>query len=499
MRKIRVFLLNGILLTFTSLFLKVIGLSFNVYITNIIGAEGIGLFSLIMSVYLFWVTVANSSINLASTRIVAEEFAKDKIGGAKKAMKQCISYSLILGICASTLLILFSSPISKYWLHGKISTTPFYIIAIGLPFISMSSAINGYFSAVKRVSKTAITQILELFIKIGATVFLLTILLPKGVEFACIALILGDCISEICSFSLLYFLYLLDKRRYHQKTAQKSYAKEIAKISFPVAITSYIRSGLSTIKQMIIPHNLEKSGLSCESALAQYGIIQGMVMPLLNFPMSFIASFSSLLIPEISYYYVKQDMIGIQKILQRIFKITSIFSIGVIGIFLFFSQELSVAIYYSNESSPFLLLLCPLILLMYLDNIIDSILKGLNKQVSVMFCNILDLFTSILAILIFVPHFGIYGYVIMIFISEILNFSISIQQLYHITKFHFDIWNFLIRPFASILLSYFLLQSFSFFMINSFVSLVLKITIFILLYLCFIFLSGALTKKDIKF
>lgn len=192
-------------------------------------------------------------------------------------------------------------------------------------------------------------------------------------------------------------------------------------------------------------------------------------MPLLNFPMSFIASFSSLLIPEISYYYVKQDMIGIQKILQRIFKITSIFSIGVIGIFLFFSQELSVAIYYSNESSPFLLLLCPLILLMYLDNIIDSILKGLNKQVSVMFCNILDLFTSILAILIFVPHFGIYGYVIMIFISEILNFSISIQQLYHITKFHFDIWNFLIRPFASILLSYFLLQSFSFFIINSFV------------------------------
>lgn len=71
----RVFLLNGILLTVTSFVMRAITMSFNVYISNKIGTEAVGIYQLIMSVYLFAITIANSGINLATTRIVSEQDA----------------------------------------------------------------------------------------------------------------------------------------------------------------------------------------------------------------------------------------------------------------------------------------------------------------------------------------------------------------------------------------------------------------------------------------
>ena len=72
---------------------------------------------------------------------------------------------------------------------------------------------------------------------------------------------------------------------------------------------------------------------------------------------------------------------------------------------------------------------------MYLDNIIDNMLKGLNKQFSVMICNILDLAITISFLYFFLPKLGLVGYLFSILISEIVNFSISYFQLYKTTGF----------------------------------------------------------------
>ena len=74
-RRIKVFLFNGILLTITALAMKAIGMFFGVYISNKIGTEAVGIYQLIMSVYMFAITIANSGIHLATTRIVSEQEA----------------------------------------------------------------------------------------------------------------------------------------------------------------------------------------------------------------------------------------------------------------------------------------------------------------------------------------------------------------------------------------------------------------------------------------
>ena len=87
MKRKQKFIANTFLLTVVTLFMRAVGVSFNVYIANKIGATGMGLFSLIMSVYNFGVTFACSGINLAATKIVSEELAVGSEGGVRRAVR----------------------------------------------------------------------------------------------------------------------------------------------------------------------------------------------------------------------------------------------------------------------------------------------------------------------------------------------------------------------------------------------------------------------------
>ncbi|MCI8482337.1 MAG: hypothetical protein HFJ27_04620 [Clostridia bacterium] len=261
------------------------------------------------------------------------------------------------------------------------------------------------------------------------------------------SLVLGETISEIGSFLFSFWLYQVESKKHTLPPAKtQNYFHMITSISLPVALTSYIRSGLSSLKQLLIPTSLEKSGLSCNEAVSSYGLISGMTLPVLLFPEVIINSFSSLLVPEFAYYDTKKDYTKITFLMEKIFRITFLFSIGMLGGFFFYAKDISFAIYQNFDIANYLKILSPLIFFMYLDSIVDNILKGLNQQLGVMKCNILDLFVSIFLIYILLPVLGLHGYIIVIYVSELLNSGISLYQLKKITHFHIDFINWMIKP-----------------------------------------------------
>ena len=394
---------------------------FNVYISNTIEEEAVGVFALVMSVYTFGITLASAGINIATTRIVSEELAANNEVGSKKAASRCVLFSLIFGICASTIFFIYADFITIKCLHNKIRKNVIYLICIALPFISMSSAVNGYFTAVRRVYKNSIAKFFEEFVKIVCSAVLLKSIMPSGIDYACYSLILGDVISEVLSFFALYILYKFDKRKNLLESRYKdldSYNKRILRITVPVALTSYLRSGLSTLKQILIPSNLQKSGMNSSNSLISYGIVNGMAMPIIMFPVILVTSFSGLLVPEFSRYYVEKKYKKIKSVSTLILCCTLAFSI-IVSIFIFiFSNFLSSTIYHKLEIAKYLRILSPLVIVMYLDIVIDSILKGLDAQVSVMAINVFDCIISIAFIYFFVPILGFSGYIISIFIMS---------------------------------------------------------------------------------
>ena len=319
-------------------------------------------------------------------------------------------------------------------------------MAISMPFSSVLASLSGYFTGVRRVSKTSISKILTLLLQIILTCTFLYLFNSNSLSIVCTYLILASTISSIFEFILTYILYLHDSRKYMSRSLNNGYFRRILRIAFPVAITSYIRSGLSTLKEMLVPYSLEKHTPSCETALSQYGLINGMTMPILMFPCIIITSCASLLIPEFARYNSKKDFSRMNEVISIIFKFTSIFSICIIVIFLFFADEISMIFYHNTDVAGFLLMLAPLVILIYLDKIVDAMLRGLDKQVGVMFCNIFDLIITISLIYMLVPNFGIYGYLAIIAISELFNFTVSVIQLYSATHFKFNFFTYAVIP-----------------------------------------------------
>ena len=310
-------------------------------------------------------------------------------------------------------------------------------------------------------------------------------------------MVLGGTISEICSFLLLLFSYKRDIRKKKCVINRgDNYTKQILRITLPIAFTSYVRSGLSTLKQILIPIRLEKSGISCERALSQYGMINGMAMPLIMFPCTFISSFSMLLIPEFSYLNAKKSYDKINFAINKILKFCFIFSFLIMGVFWCFSEELSSSIYSEADVSIFIKVLSPLIVLMYIDNVVDGILKGLDKQVAVMGINILDLFTSITFIYFLLPIQGIKGYIVVLFISEILNGLVSLFLLIKETNIKLDFANWILKPCFAVFVLNLIFKNY---IPSRILELIVQILLFCICYFASIILFRGLVKSDLKF
>ena len=398
--------------------MRLIAVAFNAYVSGKLGAEGMGLYSLVVSVYGFAVTLATSGISLAVMRLVSEEMGKGKPEGAILAMKKCVGYALIFGFLSFLLLFFGADAIAKRILQDSRTYLSLRVLSVALPFIALSNVFSGYFNAVRRVIKSASASIAEQFLKIMLTVGFLRMLLPKGIEYATLALVLGTAISEAVSFFYLFLFYIFDKRKYLKtKSASKetNMKKRMLHISLPIALSSYLRSGLVTVQHILIPIGLRKHGADYSTSLASYGVIHGMVFPLILFPSAVCMTFAGLIVPELSELAARYQTIKAHRhicyIVKRALSFALLFGIGTAGIFICFAEPLGILIYQSREAARYIRLFAALVPVMYLDTTVDGMLKGLGQQVHSMFYNIVDASLSVFLVWTLMPKIGIYGYV----------------------------------------------------------------------------------------
>ena len=209
-------------------------------------------------------------------------------------------------------------------------------------------------------------------------------------------------------------------------------------------------------------------------------------MPVIMFANVLIGSFSGLLVPEFSRLLAGGNYNRLKTVCDTIFKVTFIFSICITGIFIIFANDISLMVYQSIEAGKWIKILSPLIFFMYIDNIIDNMLKGINEQVSVMVCNIIDLLVTISIIFFIVPIMGMYGYILSIFVSELLNFTISSIQLKKKINYSINLKKFILRPIFACLFSYLLIKILNIQVFSFSLNTIIQIALFILFYLIFI-------------
>lgn len=436
---------NTILLTAASFLMRTVSVSFNVYLTNRIGADGIGLFQLVFAVYALAITFACSGIRLTATRLVADSIALGKRNG-RQLVRICIFYALICAAVTAVLLLAFSKLIGTHWIGDTRSTAPLRMLCLSLPFVSVSEALDGYFTAVGKLVRYTFVQFLEQVFKIAVTVAALNRPVSDGLESACLAVTFGISAAEVFSLACVYILYRFTSEKSEFSEKRPAIISKLLKIAVPDAVGSEMRSILMTAEHLLIPAGLKKSGSDTQGALASYGVIHGMSLPLLLYPSALLSSLSGLLIPEVSAHHIAGSRISISRITARVLHLTLIFSIGTAGVMYFNAQKLSLAVYGSADSAFYMQIISPLIPIMYTDMSVDGILKGLDQQVSCMRYNIIDAALCVVLVYLLVPVMGVKGYIVVIFASECINFFLSFRRLAVVSEVKIELFRDIVIP-----------------------------------------------------
>ena len=452
MSRRRKFFLNGILLTVVGLAIRSVTIAFNSYITKTVGAEGIGLFTLIMNLYSFAITFATSGISLTVTRLIAEAIGDGREGECRKIMRNATLYSLIFSLTAGLVMFFFSDYFSLHIVGDGRSSVPLKILAFSLVPLSLSSVISGYFVGVKRVARNATVQVLGQIFKIVITLTCVFKLSDRGAVFTVIALTLSITLSELFAFFVLTVEYFIDKRSIKVDTGNtQTKFSHITSMALPLALSAYIRSALLTLEHTLIPKGLTKRGASVSEALSSYGILHGMALPMLLYPMSVLTSFAGLLVPEFAESEARSEKERMKRLAGEALGTTLVYACATTVIMYVFAEELGYVLYNSYYAGHYIALMSCVIPIMYMDHVADSMLKGIGEHVYSMWVNIADAFISVILVWILIPIMGIGGYAVVIVVMEAFNFILSISRLYKKIPFRINPVNQFVIPFLSAL------------------------------------------------
>lgn len=429
-------ILGTLLLSVSSIFVRMMGFVFRVYLSGAMGAEGMGLYSLIMSAYGLCATIATSGISTAVSKLAAEELALGSRANSKRVLRRAIALSLAIS-CAVGGVVFFSAD----FLAGSVLGDPrtalsLRLMAPGMPFLSVSACLRGYFIAARQMGNPASSQILEQVSKMLFIILLMQRVLPMGIAYGCALVVLGITLGEaVC---LLYTLggYLLHRRKSPPsgRATARGVTRSILHIAVPISLSSYVRSALRLVEDVLIVSGFKAFSGDAGTATGAYGILRGMVMPLLVFPLSLLSAFVTTLTPEISRLGVKNDPQRMERSIGMVLRYTCFLGIFIVGIFMTFSYELGVVIYKDPQVGEILQQMAFLVPFMCIEMVVVGILQGLGEQVHSMGYSVGDCLLRIALVYVLIPIRGVQGFIVMVVASNLFTSLLNLRRLLKITR-----------------------------------------------------------------
>ena len=448
MRK-TIFIKNAAVLTASSLILRFAGIIFKVWLAAKIGAEGIGLYQLIFSVFVLAGAFTQSGIPTAVTRLVASESALGSKQGIKAIMSAGILLTLTLSILTSIVLFFGAGPIADYVIGDIRAVLSLKVLSVAISFMGICSVMRGYFIARRKATPTALSGLLEQAVRISAVVLGVKFAWGKGLNIVCAAVFAGDVLAEAVSCLYLFARYKLNEKKFSfgGEIYEKRPLRKIIGISLPLTSGRYLNSLLRTAENMLVPRALHK--YSAKGALSLFGMIKGMALPVLFFPSVVLNAVSMLLIPEMSEAREKKLNGVVRLAVEEILSVAAVIGIIFSAVFAAGGYQIGFLLYKSADVGFLLVSLSPIVPLMYLDSLCDGLLKGLDQQKFTFRVSVSDSAIRIVLILLFLERFGIKGFIGIMYFSNLLTCFLNVNRLIKISGAGIDIKKTVIIPVLS--------------------------------------------------
>ena len=475
---------SALILTGVNLLLRFVSTSFQVYISGRIGAAGVGLLQLVMSVGMLAMTAGMAGIRTTAMYLTAEELGKKRPQNVTWVLSGCFWYSIACSGLISLVLYILAPQLAQHWI-GDIRTVGAIRLYAGfVPLCCLCGVMTGYFTAANRIGTLAVVEVAEQVLYMAATMVVLTLWAGTDPGKACQSVVLGSGIS--CCMTLVCLVVL--RIRESARTGPRiPVTRRLVGVAAPLALADDLKAGISTAENLMVPKRLALFP-GAEDPLAVFGTVCGMVFPVLMFPAAIVFSLAELLIPELARFAAAGSTRRVRYLVRRSLRIVLLYGCICAGIEFLIARELCMALYKSDDAGKFLQLYALLIPMLYCDAITDAMTKGLGQQKACVRYNILTSAMDVVFLYALLPYYGMVGYFISFLLTHLLNFVLSLRRLIKIAGNVMDL-----RTPVLMLLCTVLSGGAASFAGNP----ILRCVFFLCLMPCLLFFCKALGKEDI--
>lgn len=351
-----------------------LGFLYRIFLSRSLGSEGLGVYQTALTVFAVFLTICSSGLPITLSRAISKHKTRNNVKGEQSATTAAVVITLAFSLPITLLLFFFRAPFTRVFSDPRCADL-FYIFLFGLSATSVYAILRGCFWGNKRFFAYSVVELIEEIIMILVGVSLLLFLqndLPD-LNKAAIAVL----VSYLCSFSIALFYFLLKGGKFR---APKGELRPLLTASLPVTAMRTSSSLMNSLISVLFPMRLMAAGVSSSIAMSEYGVVYGMVMPVLTIPSTLIGSIALVLVPELSERFYKGERESLRGYAEKAINATLLIAGILIPFFLVEGESIGILLY-SNAQSGTLISRCALVLLpMSITMMCTSVLNSMNCE-----------------------------------------------------------------------------------------------------------------------
>ena len=435
-----------VILTLTGLLSRFIGFFYRIFLSNIFGAEGMGIYQLISPVLALSFALTVSGIQTAISKYVANETSTHDYKTSFRTLWAGFILAMVLSAACALYIYLYADWIAVTFLMEARTAPLLRIIALSIPMATVHSCINGYFYGIRKTAIPAISQLAEQIFRVGSVYLIYHVCrrhnMVPNISFAVVGLVIGESVSMIVSIIAILsrahsvFPSGIVGQRLRTSTLFMTYQRimvQLLRLAVPLSANRLVINLLQSIEAVYIPNRLMAYGLSNADALGVYGVLTGMSLPLILFPSAVTNSISVLLLPIVAEADASGDKAAVRRAILTSIRYCLLLGFGCTVMFLLLGRTAGRLLFHSELAGSFILTLSFICPFMYIASTLNSILNGLGKTAQTFIFSVASLLLRLMFVFMVIPIYGIKGYLWGTLASQMLQTLLCTVSALHIS------------------------------------------------------------------
>ncbi|WP_276352789.1 stage V sporulation protein B [Cohnella caldifontis] len=461
------FIQGAMILLAAGLVNRLLGFIPRIALPRMIGAEGVGLIQLVYPFMIVILTVIAGGLPLAVAKLVAEADSRGDAAAVKRIVRGAMTISLTAGLTAAAVCLGLAS-----WISTAVMTDPrvhaaFLAMIPVLPLVAVSSVWRGYFQGKQNMIPSAFSSTTETVVRIALSLLLAALFLPYGLEAAAGGAMLGTAAGEAAGLLVLWIqasrdakIGTEDERKFPDPPqplppGRRPVYRLLFGIAVPVTGSRLIGSLSYLLESILTARSLAAAGLPAAAATAQYGALQGMVIPLLLLPSALTYSLAVSLVPSLSEAAARQDWTTIHKRLHQSMRLAVVTGAPFVVLMTLLAGPLSTLLYGDDSMAGMLRWMAPIAIFLYMQAPLQAALQALDRPGTALFNTFAGAAVKLALIvqLAAQPELGIRGAVIAIGVNMVLVTLLNWISVARLTGFRLDPFDFMKVSAAMVVMS----------------------------------------------